>query len=84
MAAQKNTRGAGGAKGSRRNTDTAANSTDAAKVFANLQARAALAGHELHRSPSGAGFYVSRWGMTRYFPTLAQVQAFIAQIGGKP
>lgn len=54
--------------------------SNVAKELATVQAQFALRGHELHRAADG--FYVTRWGLTRTLPTLADVRAFLAQIGG--
>lgn len=50
------------------------------KVFATLQARAALAGFELVRMADGS-FVVARWTMTRALVDLFAVERFLEQVG---
>lgn len=55
------------------------------KEFFNLRARAAMRGHELHRSNPADGparYWASRWGLARDLRTLQEVREFLAQIGG--
>lgn len=49
------------------------------KRFANLQAKAALAGHSL--TACNTGFLISRWGQTRHCPDLDSTQAALRQMG---
>nr|WP_145545770.1 hypothetical protein [Variovorax boronicumulans] len=59
--------------------------TSADKAFADLRARFALAGHELHRTDGENGhvrYIASRWGHCRSLMTLDEARAFLAQIGG--
>ena len=61
--------------------------TDYEKQFATLGEQFALHGHALHRtSPTGGAvtYYVERWGLVRYLPTLDDARRFLAQIGGTP
>jgi hypothetical protein len=51
-----------------------------AKVFATLQARAALAGFELVRMADGS-FVVARWTMTRALADVPAVESFLKQVG---
>lgn len=51
-----------------------------AKAVATLQARAALAGHELVRLADHT-FLASRWGMFRSLENVAAVEAFLARVG---
>ena len=50
------------------------------KAFATAQARAALVGFELVAMPGG-GFVSSKWGHIRALATMADVEAFLQQIG---
>jgi len=52
------------------------------KRFATLQARAALAGFELHTDPMG-GYYVMRWGQLRMFDTLGDVEQWVRMVVGE-
>jgi hypothetical protein len=55
------------------------------KAFTTLQAKAALRGVALIRCFDEAGqqvFLASRWNLTRQFATLANVEAFLAAMGG--
>ncbi len=47
-----------------------------AKRIANVTARLALVGIELHRAPDGAGFVATRFGLTRALPTLDAAEVF--------
>lgn len=54
------------------------------KEFATLRARAAMRGHELHRSNPADGparYWASRCGMTKELRTLQDVHDFLRQIG---
>ena len=51
-----------------------------AKHLETLRAKFALRGHELHVTPTG--YFVTRWSLTRELPTMADVHAFLTQIGG--
>ncbi|NMM10940.1 MAG: hypothetical protein HHJ16_11805 [Polaromonas sp.] len=56
------------------------------KAFATLAAGYALAGHALHRSDPNDGavtYWVERWGLVRYLPTIDAVRQFLEQIGGR-
>lgn len=54
------------------------------KRFANLQALAAMRGHEVRKSDDGERFFVSRWGYVREFATLEALHDFIVhQLGAK-
>lgn len=53
---------------------------DEVKAYATLQARAALAGFELVRMPGG-DYVVGRWGMVRALSDVAQLEAFLRQVG---
>ena len=55
---------------------------DDGKLFATLQARAAIAGFELVRMADG-GFVVARWTMTRSLADVAAVEAFLMQVGAQ-
>lgn len=70
------------------NTDTPtvakAQATD--KAFPSLRAAFALKGHALHRSAehsSAETFWVERWGLVKYLPTIDAVRRFLEQIGGR-
>lgn len=55
------------------------------KAFADLRARFALVGHQLHRTNAEDGqvrYFSTRWGMTRELGTLDEARAFLGQIGG--
>lgn len=55
------------------------------KEFSTLRARAAMRGHELHRSNPHDGpvrYWVSRWGMARDLQSIEAVRDFVRQIGG--
>jgi len=56
------------------------------KAYSTLRAALALRGHALHRLDSADGestYWVERWGLVRYLPTLHDVAQFLAQIGGR-
>lgn len=58
---------------------------DPDKEFSTLAAAFARRGHKLHRHQEDDGtftYLASRWGMTRHLPTAADVQRFLAKIGG--
>ncbi len=55
------------------------------KAFSNLQAEFARQGHALHCSHPMDGpvaYWVERWGLVRYLPTLHDAGLFLAKIGG--
>lgn len=55
------------------------------KAFADLRARFALAGHELHRTDGKDGqvrYFASRWGSSRLLDDLDEAAAFLQQIRG--
>lgn len=56
------------------------------KAFANLRARFAILGHELHviRKGDVSYFEVRRWGQSRTCSTLHDLQGFLAMLGGRP
>jgi hypothetical protein len=49
------------------------------KFISTLRAKFAMRGYELHII--GDGFYITRWGMGRTAHTLADLEAFAAQVG---
>lgn len=54
------------------------------KTFANLRARAAIAGFTLCTMTESDGLYfylLSRWGMSRTLPDLDAVAVFLRQVG---
>jgi hypothetical protein len=56
------------------------------KLFATLQARAALAGVELVRSTDDHGrevFVASRWALTAQFASLSEVETWLQGFGGR-
>ena len=52
------------------------------KRFANLAARAALAGHQLHQT--AGGYMLTRWSHSRHCVDLDTVQAVLQRMGAKP
>lgn len=50
------------------------------KRFANLAARAALAGHQLHQT--AGGFMLSRWSHSRHCVALDTVETLLGHIDG--
>jgi len=46
------------------------------KRLASVTARLAIAGIELRRAPSGAGFIASRWNLTRRLDSLDACELF--------
>jgi hypothetical protein len=55
------------------------------KRFATLQARAAIAGHEVRREPVDGGgwlYVMRRWGMRRELLSLDDVQAWLDGVTG--
>lgn len=56
------------------------------KQLANLRARFALLGHELHVITKGDQvlYEVRRWGQTRTCSTLHDLEGFLAVVGGRP
>jgi len=55
------------------------------KSWAMLQARAALAGITLHRTTRQDGvkvYIVSRWALSREFPSLETVEEWLCQVTG--
>lgn len=53
-----------------------------AKRIATVRAKAALIGCTLHML-DGSAFLLSRWGMSREFSTLAEVEALLRRMGGR-
>ena len=56
------------------------------QTFARLRAEFAQRGHALHRSHPTDGpvaYWVERWGLVRYLPTLHDTGLFLAKIGGR-
>ena len=51
------------------------------KRFANLSARAALAGHQLHQT--GSGFVLSRWSHSRHCTDLDTVAVLLQRMGAR-
>lgn len=51
------------------------------KTFATIAAKYALLGYAAHKLADG-GYVVTRWSMSRYFPDVAALSAFLAVIGG--
>lgn len=60
--------------------DTRAPPAPDAKLFATLQARAAIAGFELVQM-ADSSFVAAGWTMTRAFTTRADVETFMQQVG---
>lgn len=58
-------------------------STDSSKQLANLRARFALLGHELHVIGKGGQvvYEVRRWGQSRTCSTLHDLEGFLATLG---
>lgn len=55
------------------------------KAYETLRAECALCGYSLARSHPADGptiYWASRWGLSRELRTLAEVEAFVQQIGG--
>lgn len=55
------------------------------KAFADLRARFALVGHQLHRTNAEDGqvrYFSTRWGLVRELGNLEEASAFLVQIGG--
>lgn len=55
------------------------------KAFETFRAECALRGYALARSHPADGptiYWASRWGLSRELRTLAEVEAFVQQIGG--
>jgi hypothetical protein len=50
------------------------------RPFVDLQARLALKGFELHRTPGGM-FIVARWNLHKVLDTTDEVDAFAKQVG---
>lgn len=50
------------------------------KLLATIIAGCALRGHAVHEL-AGGEFLISRWGMTRHCPGIAELEAFARQIG---
>jgi hypothetical protein len=73
-------------KTAHKNHDCSDHPTESAqKLFATLQARAALAGVVLLASTNDNGapvYMVSRWALTRELPDLAAVQAWLDRVTG--
>jgi hypothetical protein len=58
-----------------------------AKRLATAKARAALAGVELHAIESDDGrpqYICTKWAMTASFADMAQVEAWLSRVDGKP
>ena len=67
-------------------TPTVAKAQATDKAFPRLRAAFALKGHRLHRRAehgSAETFWVERWGLVRYLPSLHDAALFLAQIGGR-
>ncbi len=64
----------------RQPADAAQAAVDDVKVYATLQARAALAGFELVRMPGG-DYVIGRWGMVCALSDVAQIDAFLKRVG---
>jgi len=67
-------------------THTVAKAQATDKAFPRLRAAFALKGHRLHRRAelgSAETFWVERWGLVRYLPSLHDAALFLAQIGGR-
>ena len=58
----------------------AANPRSVDRPFIDLQARLALKGFELHRTPGGV-FIVARWNLHKVIDALDQVEHFARQLG---
>ncbi len=56
------------------------------KAYANLRARFALLGHELHvvRKGQHQHYEVRRWGQCRTCSTVHDLEGFLAVLGGRP
>lgn len=52
------------------------------KDFATLRAELALRGFGLHQLED-AGYFVSKWNLSRQLPDLRAVRALLIQIGGR-
>ena len=60
--------------------------TDTGAQFNTLRSAFAQQGHNLHRvaAPDGTtAYWVERWGLVRYLPSLHDAALFLAQIGGR-
>lgn len=67
-------------------TPTVANAQATDKAFPSLRAAFARKGHTLHCKAEHGGaeaFWVERWGLVRYLPSLHDAALFLAQIGGR-
>jgi len=56
------------------------------KAFSTLRAAYALKGHSLHRTDPAYGpvnYWVERWGLLRYLPSIDTARRFLEQIGGR-
>lgn len=56
------------------------------KAFATLHTAFALKGQTLHRTNPADGpvsYWVERWGLVRYLPTIDTARRFLEQIGGR-
>ena len=65
---------------------TAGSSATSSKVFATLQARAALVGVALSRIQDDRGnevFIASKWALTKQLATLAEVEQLLVRVGGQ-
>jgi hypothetical protein len=56
-----------------------ADSAAASKAFRTAQARAAMAGHQLHQTASG--FMLTRWSHSRHCADLATVDVLLVRMG---
>lgn len=56
--------------------------TDDAKRWANLQAKAALAGHTCHLDGAGR-IVLARWGRAMTFGAMGEAEAWLARVTGK-
>lgn len=50
------------------------------KLLATIKAKMALRGFQVHDTVTG-GWLVARWNLSRYCPTLEDLQAFAEQVG---
>lgn len=67
-------------------TSTVANAQATDKAFPSLRAAFALKRHRLHRSAEQEEeetFWVERWGLVKYLPTIDSVRRLLEQIGGR-
>jgi len=89
MTEPKNAKAPGATEADATNQSTSAqiigSTADQCKRWANLQARAALAGIAAHRiERDGAEVYlVSRWALSREFTSLDDLERWLDQVGGR-